>query len=179
VLLLLVALVLIIVLPASLVRRPRPAASVFAWQPQLLGTTAGSLDVCVAVSRPAVVHYVLLPVLDGGGSSWSRWSAADVQAAAAGWSSNARVSACGSLRLDLASTNTTFSVSSVASPECTQQQAQLASGGHHSCSRCPILDAGRQYDVLLVAAAGEALSDHPAHLVVRLGGVAVRGGSLR
>lgn len=85
--LLLVALILVIALPAGLVKRPGPGAPAFLYQPQLLAATNASMDFKLAVSKPAVVHYVLLPK-SGGATGWDKMSAADVQTASQGlgWS---------------------------------------------------------------------------------------------
>lgn len=83
-LLLLVALILGIALPVGLVKRPGPAPPTFTLQPQLVAATASSLDFAVAVSKAAVVHYVLLPRTSESGTAWSKFSSRDVQAAAAG-----------------------------------------------------------------------------------------------
>lgn len=86
-LLLLVMLILVIALPAGLVRRPGPAAPAFIFEPQLLSATNTTLDFKVGVSKAAVVHYVLLPKT-GDASGWSKMSAAEVQQASRGlgWS---------------------------------------------------------------------------------------------
>jgi hypothetical protein len=86
-LLLLVVLILVIALPANLVRRPGPAAPAFLFEPQLLSATNATLDFRVGVSKAAVVHYVLLPKT-GDASGWGRMSAAEVQQASRGlgWS---------------------------------------------------------------------------------------------
>lgn len=83
---LLVALILIIALPAGLVKRPGPAAPAFLYTPYQLSSSNASLDMAVAVDKAAVVHYVLLP--RGVGTGWNKMSAADVQLASQGmgWS---------------------------------------------------------------------------------------------
>lgn len=84
VMLLLVVLILVIALPAALVKRPGPAAPAFTFAPVLLAATSTSLDFNVAVSKAAVVHYVLLPRI-AGSSVWTSFSSPDVRTAAAGW----------------------------------------------------------------------------------------------
>lgn len=64
-----------------------------------------------------------------------------------------------------ASADSTFSVTGVNTPECIQQQAAVAAGGQHSCSRCPMVDAETEFDVLLVAEASGAASS-PQHITV-------------
>lgn len=70
------------------------------------------------------------------------------------------------LYLDSAEVNSTFSVTTIQTPECIEQQAQLASGGRHSCLRCPIISEETEYDVLFVAEAAGAASA-PVHITVR------------
>jgi len=64
--------------------------------------------------------------------------------------------------VDRPTTNSTFSVSTVTTPECTQQ----LDGSWRSCSRCPIIDPDTEYDVLLVAEAAGAVMASPAHVLV-------------
>jgi hypothetical protein len=87
----------------------------------------------------------------------------------------ANVAACGTLYVGTASSNSTFSVTTVNTPECEQQQAQLAAGAgsKHSCSRCPILDADTVYDMILVAEAAGAASG-PVHITVSAHGARER-----
>jgi hypothetical protein len=69
----------------------------------------------------------------------------------------ASVAACGSVYVGTAKSNVTFSVETIISRECTQQQAeQQASGKIASCSRCPQLKPSVTYEVLLVV--GDASS---------------------
>jgi hypothetical protein len=100
-LLLLVALILVIALPAGLVKRPGPAAPAFLSEPVLLSATNTSLDFRVAVSKAAVVHYLLLPRTGGdAGTGWGKMSSTDVQLASQGlgWSSwEVRATATGCL----------------------------------------------------------------------------------
>jgi hypothetical protein len=78
----------------------------------------------------------------------------------------AGVAACGMLYVDSANVNSTFSVTTIRTPECIEQQTQLDSGGKHSCLRCPIISEETEYDVLLVAEAAGAASA-PVHIMVR------------
>lgn len=70
----------------------------------------------------------------------------------------ADAAACGMLHVDPGEAGSTFSVSTISTSECIQQQALVASGGQHSCARCPIISAETTYDVLFVAEAGGAAS---------------------
>jgi hypothetical protein len=76
------------------------------------------------------------------------------------------VAACGMLYIDSAKVNSTFSVTTIRTPECIEQRTQLASGGRHSCLRCPVISEETEYDVLLVAEAARAAST-PVHITVR------------
>lgn len=67
------------------------------------------------------------------------------------------------LYIGTAAMNSSFSVASISTPQCLQQQG-LASGGH-SCSRCPVIASETEYDVLLVAEASGA-SSAPVHTTV-------------
>lgn len=89
VLLLLVVLILVIALPAALVKRPGASPPTFAFTPQQVSATNTSMDFTLAVSKAAVVHYVLLPRSGGAASGWSKLSSDDVQLASQGlgWSS--------------------------------------------------------------------------------------------
>lgn len=69
------------------------------------------------------------------------------------------------LYIDSANHNSDFSVTTISTPECIQQQALVASGGKHSCLRCPIISAETEYDVLLVAEA-EGAASAPKHIMV-------------
>lgn len=98
-LLLLGTLILVIALPAGLVRRPGPAAPSFLSEPVLLSATNTSLDFSVAVSKAAVVHYVLLPRTGDASTGWDKMSATDVQLASQGmgwssWEVRATVTGC-------------------------------------------------------------------------------------
>lgn len=98
-LLVLVALILVIALPAGLVRRPGPAAPSFLSEPVLLSATNTSMDFSVAVSKAAVVHYVLLPRTGDASTGWNKMSATDVQLASQGmgwssWEVRATVTCC-------------------------------------------------------------------------------------
>lgn len=85
VLLLLVALVLVIALPAALVRKPGPAAPAFLYNTKQLTASNATMDFQLAVDKAAVVHYVLLQKsADGSPSGWSRMAATDVQLASQG-----------------------------------------------------------------------------------------------
>lgn len=92
---LLVALILIIALPAGLVKRPGPAAPAFLYTPYQLSSSNASLDMALAVDKAAVVHYVLLP--RDAGTGWNKMSSADVQLASQGmgWSAWEAATHCG------------------------------------------------------------------------------------
>lgn len=78
-----------------------------------------------------------------------------------------KAAACGVLRVEPAATsNSTLSVSTVSTPECTQQPVLASASGGHSCSRCPIVSPETQYDVLLVAEASGTATAKPVHITV-------------
>lgn len=100
-LLLLVALILVIALPAALLKQPGPSAPSFLFEPQLLSATNASLEFRAGVSKAAVVHYVLLPRTGDASAGWGKMSASDVQLSSQGmgWSHwEVRSGACQHLR---------------------------------------------------------------------------------
>jgi len=68
------------------------------------------------------------------------------------------------------SSNTTFTVwSQQGSSECMQQRVAAGAGDQHvSCSRCPLLQPGVTYDLLLVAIGTTGSSSKPVVMQVRV-----------
>jgi hypothetical protein len=85
-----------------------------------------------------------------------------------------KVHACGILYIGTAAMNNSFSVASISTPECLQQQGLVA--GSHSCSRCPVIASETEYDVLLVAEA-LGVSSAPVHTTVSAAAVSLVVGS--
>ncbi len=88
----LVGLVLVIALPAALVKPPTPAPAAppeLVAAPELVSATNNSLDFRVAVNQAAVVYYVVVPQATSrralqAAADWQQYTAAGVRAAAAG-----------------------------------------------------------------------------------------------
>eukprot|EP00775_Hariotina_reticulata_P010661 gene10661-10820_t len=160
----LLALALAIALPIVLIRPPVAPAPAFLFTPLVQAASNNSLDISVAVSQGASVWYLIIPrasskrrsLQAAASDALQAISAAELQAASRGWGLSALeagASACGSVYIPGSTSNTTFTVlSQQGSTECVRQRVAAGTGQQRvSCSRCPLLQPGVTYDVLLAA----------------------------